>query len=444
MLNQMASRLVKASTSALFALLLLFGGAESARAATELQFWFGVSGASADVIESLAREFNETQTGYRVVPVFKGTYPETLQAGLAAFKAGHPPHIIQVFDVGTGVMMNDESTFVPVADVLKMAGGTFDKNEYLPAIVAYYSRPDGTMLSFPFNSSSPILFYNKDAYRRAGLDVDNPPTTWSEVWSAARRISQSGAATCGYTSPWLTWIHVENFAAWNNLPYATHDNGMAGSDIELKFNAPIFVKHFQELADLAAEGVFRYGGRTSEAKQLFLSGECAMFTDSSAAFGDVLKSGIDYGTGPLPYDPDAKGAPQNTIPGGASLWVFAGHPEADYKGVAGFFQFLSKTDVQSRLHRVSGYLPVTMAAYDATKASGFYDANPGREQPILQMIGKPPTENSRGIRAINLPELRQIQDEEFEAMLAGQQSAQQALDNAVRRGNTAVKAALGQ
>ena len=164
--------------------------------------------------------------------------------------------------------------------------------------------------------------------------------------------------------------------------------------------------------------------------------------NSSAAFGDVVRSGIDYGTGPLPYDPEAAGAPQNTIPGGASLWVLAGHPERDYKGVAAFFQFLSKTDIQSRLHQVSGYLPVTMAAYDATKASGFYESNPAREQPILQMIGKPPTENSRGIRAINLPELREIQNEEFEAMLAGQESAQQALDNAVARGNAAIQAAL--
>jgi sn-glycerol 3-phosphate transport system substrate-binding protein len=152
---------------------------------------------------------------------------------------------------------------------------------------------------------------------------------------------------------------------------------------------------------------------------------------------------MNYVTGPLPYDKNAKG-PQNTIPGGASLWVFAGHPDADYKGVAAFFEFLSQTDVQSRLHQISGYLPVTMAAYDATKASGFYDKNPGREQPILQMIGKAPTENSRGIRAVNLPELREIQNEEFEAMLAGLETAQQALDNAVSRGNAAIKAALGK
>jgi sn-glycerol 3-phosphate transport system substrate-binding protein len=190
--------------------------------------------------------------------------------------------------------------------------------------------------------------------------------------------------------------------------------------------------------------VFRYGGRTSEAKNLFFSGECGILTESSGGLGDVIKSGIEYGTGPLPYDPKAPGAPQNTIPGGASLWVLAGHSVKEYEGVAAFLTFLSQTDVQSRLHQVSGYLPATIAAYDATKATGFYDQNPGREQPILQMIGKPPTENSRGIRAIDLPGLRDIENEEFEAMLAGQETARQALDNAVRRGNAAIKAALMQ
>jgi sn-glycerol 3-phosphate transport system substrate-binding protein len=333
---------------------------------------------------------------------------------------------------------------VPVAEVLEKAGSAFDDSQYLPGIVAYYSRPDGTMLSFPFNSSSPILFFNKDAFRRAGLDVDKPPKTWSDVWSAARRIVGTRAASCGYTSAWVTWIHLENFAAWNDVPYASKENGLAGADIELKINAPIYVNHFRELAALANENVFRYAGRTSEAKQLFLSGECAMLTDSSAGLGDVAKSGIEFGTGPLPYDPSAANAPQNTIPGGASLWVFAGHPERDYAGVAAFFEYLSQTDVQSRLHQLSGYLPVTMAAYEATKASGFYDQNPGREQPILQMIGKPPTANSRGVRAINLPELRDIESEEFEALIAGQESARQALDNAVRRGNAAIKAALAE
>jgi sn-glycerol 3-phosphate transport system substrate-binding protein len=275
------------------------------------------------------------------------------------------------------------------------------------------------------------------------LDPNNPPKTWPEVFETARKIKASGQA-CGYTSAWLTWIHLENFAAWNNQPYATKQNGLEGIEVELLINAPIYVKHFQTIADLSKEGIFRYGGRTSEAKNLFISGECAMLNDSSGGLGDIVKSGMNYGTGSLPYYPDAQGAPQNTIPGGASLWVFAGHSAEHYKGVAGFFNYLSKTDVQAKLHQVSGYLPVTMEAYQLTKSSGFYEKNPGRETPILQMIGKEPTANSRGIRLINMPQVRDIQNEEFEKMLSGGQTAQQALDNAVKRGNAAIKQAAGQ
>ncbi len=413
-------------------------------AQTEIQWWHAMTGANNEVVETLAKEFNASQTEYKVMPVFKGTYPETLNAGIAAFRAKQAPHIIQVFDVGTGVMMGAEGAVKPVAEILSMGGKAFDPKAYLPGIVSYYSKPDGTMLSFPYNSSSPILYYNKDIFTKAGLDPESPPKTWPEVFEAARKIKTSGAAPCGYTSTWLTWIGLENFAAWNNLQYATQENGLASTDAELTFNTEPFVKHFQNIADLAKEGVFRYGGRTSEAKPLFLNGECGIFTESSGGLGDVLKSGMNYGLGQLPYYPDLQGAPQNTIPGGASLWVFGGHDDAEYKGVAAFFDFLSQTEIQSRLHQVSGYLPVTMAAYEATKASGFYDKNPGREIPISQMMGKAPTANSKGVRLINLPQVRDIENEEFEKMLNGQQTAKEALDNAVKRGNEAIQTALGR
>ncbi|RUM97728.1 sn-glycerol-3-phosphate ABC transporter substrate-binding protein UgpB [Pseudaminobacter arsenicus] len=415
----------------------------SAFAVTEISWWHAMTGANNEVVETLSKEFNESQSEYKIVPVFKGTYPEALNAGIAAFRAKQPPHILQVFDVGTGVMMAAEGAVKPVAEILSMGGSTFDKSQYLPGIVAYYSKPDGTMLSFPYNSSSPILYYNKDIFQKAGLDVDNPPKTWPEVWEAAKKIKTSGAASCGYTSTWLTWIHTENFAAWNNLQYGTQENGLAGTDVELKINSPVFVKHFQELADLAKDGTFKYGGRTSEAKQVFLSGECGILTESSGGLGDIVKSGMNYGIGQLPYEPTAEGAPQNTIPGGASLWVFGGKSDEEYKGVAAFFQFLSQTEIQARLHQVSGYLPVTMAAYEETKKSGFYEKNPGRETPIQQMMGKEPTENSKGVRLVNLPQVRDIQNEEYEKMLAGEQTAQQALDNAVSRGNAAIQQAIG-
>ena len=412
-------------------------------AKTQISWWHAMTGANNEVVDKIAKDFNASQQDYELTPVFKGTYPETLNAGIAAFRAGQPPDIIQVFDVGTGVMMNAEGAIKPVADVLTDAGMTFDKSQYLPGIVSYYSRPDGTMLSFPYNSSSPILYFNKEIFAKAGLDADNPPKTWNEVWDAAKKIKASGAAACGYTSTWLTWIHLENFAAWNNTPYSTKENGLAGQDSELEINKPLFVNHFQAIADLAKDGTFKYGGRTSEAKQIFLAGECGIFTESSGGLGDIVKSGMKFGIGQLPYDSDAQGAPQNTIPGGASLWVFAGKSADQYKGVAAFFAYLSTTEVQTYLHQKSGYLPITLKAYEETKKSGFYEQNPGRETPITQMLGKAPTENSKGVRLVNLPQVRDIENEEFEKMLAGEQTAQQALDNAVKRGNGAIKQALG-
>lgn len=414
----------------------------AAEAGTEISWWHAMSGANGEVVNKIATDFNASQSDYEIKPVFKGTYPETLNAGIAAFRAKQAPDIIQVFDVGTGVMMGAQGAVKPVAEVLEQGGFKFDKSQYLAGIVGYYSTPEGDMLSFPYNSSSPILYYNKDIFQKAGLDVNTPPKTWAEVWAAARKIKQSGAASCGYTSTWLTWIHTENFAAWNNVSWGTNENGLAGTP-ELKIDGPLFVKHFQELADLAKEGVFVYGGRTSEAKQNFTSGECGILTESSGGLGDIVKAGINYGIGQLPYDETAEGAPQNTTPGGASLWVMGGKSDDTYKGVAAFFNYLSQTPVQQYLHEQSGYLPVTMAAYQATKASGFYEKNPAREVPILQMTGKPPTENSKGVRAPNLPQLRDIQNEEYEKMLAGQQDAATALKNAAARGNAAIKDATG-
>ncbi|EHK79635.1 family 1 extracellular solute-binding protein [Sinorhizobium meliloti CCNWSX0020] len=427
-------RLISISTT------IAFGFAFQAQAATELQWWHAMTGANNEMIEELTKEFNESQSTYKVVPVFKGTYPETLNAGIAAFRSKQPPAIIQVFDAGSGTMMAAEGAIVPAAEILQKGGFTFDKSQYLPGIVAYYSKPDGTMLSFPYNSSSPILYYNKDAFQKAGLNVDNPPKTWPEVFEAAKKIKTSGAAPCGMTSTWLTWIQTENFAAWNNVPYGTNENGLGGTDVKLQINAPLYVEHFQAIADLAKDGAFRYGGRTSEAKQLFTSGECAILTESSGGLGDIAKSGVNYGIGQLPYY-EGHG-PQNTIPGGASLWVFAGKSDEEYKGVGEFFNFLSQTEIQAKLHQVSGYMPVTMAAYEETKKSGFYEKNPGRETPLLQMMGKAPTENSKGVRLVNLPQVRDILNEEFEAMLSGQQDAKTALDKAVERGDAAIAAAI--
>jgi sn-glycerol 3-phosphate transport system substrate-binding protein len=415
-------------------------GAGHAGAQTEIQWWHAMTGVNNDVIEKLAKDFNDSQKDYKVVPSYKGSYPDTMNAGIAAFRAGNAPHIMQVFEVGTATMMAAKGAIKPVQEMMREAGEKFDPQSYLPAITGYYSTAKGEMLSFPFNSSSAIMWYNKDAFKKAGLNPDAPPKTWPELFEAAKKLRASGHPTCGFATAWVTWLNIEQFSAWHNVPLGTKSNGMDGFDTEFKFNSPLHVRHLQNLVDLQKDKTFDYAGRTNTGEGRFTSGECPIMLTSSAFYGNVKANAkFEFGTGMMPYYPDVAGAPQNSIIGGASLWVMGGKKADEYKGVAKFFTFLSDTDRQRWLHEVSGYLPITKAAYAGTKASGFYEQNPGRETPLQQLNLKAPTENSAGLRFGNLVQIRDIWAEEIEAALSGQKTAQKALDDAVARGNQSLR-----
>ena len=405
----------------------------------ELQWWHAMTSVNADRVNKIAADFNASQTAYKIVPVFKGSYAETMNAGIAAYRAGNAPHIIQIFEVGTATMMAARGAVKPVYQLMAEAGEPFDQNAYLPAVTAYYSMADGKMLSLPFNSSTAITYWNKDAFKKAGLDPQKAAVTWPDTFAAAQKLRAAGVA-CGLTAAWISWTQIEQFSAWHNIPLATKANGLEGADAVLEINNPILARHIHNLAKAQTDKSFDYGGRTSEPEGKFLNGECGMIQTSSAAFG-IFKAGakFDFGMAELPYYPDVAGAPQNTIIGGASLWVMGGKRPEEYKGVAKFFTFLSQTGLQQELHEVTGYLPITKAAYAATKASGFYDKNPGREIPLIEMTAKPPTENSRGLRLGNLVQIRDIIAEDLEAAFAGKEDAQPALDDAVKRGNVLLR-----
>ena len=401
----------------------------------ELQWWHAMTAANAAVVNQIAAEFNASQSEYKVVPVFKGTYAETMNAGIAAYRAGKAPDILQIFEVGTATMMAAKGAVMPVYQLMKDAGEPFDPKAYLPAVTGYYSTTDGKMLSLPFNSSTAIVYWNKALFKQAGLDPLRPPKTWPETFAFAEKL-RAGGAPCGFTAGWISWTQLEQFSAWHNLAFASKADGFDGPDARLEFNNPTIVRHIANLAAAEKDKSFDYGGRTSEPEGKFLNGECGMIQTSSGAYG-TFKSGakFEFGMTELPYYPDVPGAPQNSIIGGASLWVMAGKSPEEYKGVAKFFTFLSQTDLQQKLHEVTGYLPITKAAYQATKASGFYAKNPDREIPVLQMTAKPPTENSRGLRLGNLVRIRDVIAEDLEAIFAGKENAQTGLDDAVKRGN---------
>ncbi|MYN12100.1 sn-glycerol-3-phosphate ABC transporter substrate-binding protein UgpB [Pusillimonas sp. TS35] len=416
------------------ALVTAFAHTGTANAATDIVFWHSMEGALGDRVNELINEFNKSQSDYVVQGTYKGNYGESMNAGIAAFRAGNAPDVLQVFEVGTATMMNAKGAIQPVQQMSEKAGSAINPADFLGAVAGYYSTTDGQLISMPFNSSTPVFYYNKDAFKKAGLDTEKPPRTWKEVEEAAKKLRAAGME-CGYTTSWPSWIQLENFAAWHNIPYATHNNGFDGPQARLALTNPLFVRHLSNLARMSKEGTFTYGGRGDAPNALFTSGKCGMFTGSSGNRANIIKTGnFAFGTSFLPYYDDVKGAPQNSIIGGASLWVFAKKSPEVYKGVTAFFKFLSSPEKAAQWHQATGYVPVTKAGYKLTQESGYYQKNPGTDIAVKQLDATTTT-NSRGIRLGYLPQIREIEDGEMENIFAGKVSAEQGLANMNKRGN---------
>ena len=406
-----------------------------ALAATEIEFWHAFTGRLGELVAEQVDTFNKSQSDYTVVASHKGNYSETLNAGIAAFRAGEQPDILMVFEVGTATMMAAKGAIKPVYEVMADAGAEFDPDAYIGSVKGYYTTTDGQMLSLPFNSSTPVLWVNKDALKAAGIDPETDLSTWQKVGDVLDKLKAAGN-DCPLTTAWQSWIHLENLSAYHNVPFATKDNGFAGLDTELVFNSPLQVKHIQTMGDWAKDGKFVYKGRRNEGGADFRAGTCALFTESSAGYAGIKSEAkFDFGVRPLPYWEGTEGAPQNTIIGGASLWVMAGQTDEEFKGVAAFMNFLSSPEIQAKWHQDTGYLLITTAAYEKTKADGFYEKNPGTDIAVIQMTAKEPTANSKGLRLGSFDQIRGIIDEELEAVWSGDKDAQTALDSAVERGN---------
>jgi len=415
--------------------LFAVGLASPSHAVTEIHWWHAMPGQLGKQLEKLAAEFNASQQEFRVMPTYKGSYTETVTAAIFAFRSRNQPAIVQVNEIATATMIAARGAIYPVYELMRDQAVDFSPNAYLPAVTGYYSDVAGNMLSFPFNASTPILYYNKDLFRAAGLDPEMVPKTWPEVGAAAKKLRASGAA-CGFTTSWPSWINVENFSAFHNVPISTSSNGFGGLDAQLTFNNALLVRHIGQLAEWQAGKVYDYSGRGPSAEPRFQKGECGIFIGSSATRADIkANSKFEVGYGMMPYWPDVAGAPQNTIIGGATLWVLRHRPRAEYAGVAKFFAFLSRPEVQAAWHQNTGYLPVTRAAFELTRSQGFYDRNPGAAIATEQITLKSPTMNSRGLRLGSFVLVRDAIEDELELVFAGKKTAKAALDAAVERGN---------
>lgn len=408
-----------------------------ASAQTEINWWHAMGGTNGERVDKIAADFNASQSEYKIVPSYKGNYTETMTAAVAAFRAKEHPHLVQVFEVGTATMMAAKGAIYPVEKMMADAGEPFDKADYLPAVISYYQTSEGELLSMPFNSSTPVLWYNADALKAAGVDA---PKTWDDVKSVSQALVDNGM-DCGISFGWQSWVMLENYSSWHDKEMGTKENGFAGFDTEFTFNKnDKLAARLDDVAAMSEGNLFKYGGRRGDSLPMFTNGECGMWMNSSAYYGSIKSQAeFEFGQTMLPLDTAAADAPQNSIIGGATLWALAGHEAEEYKGLAKFMTYLSSPEVQAWWHQETGYVPITTAAWELSKDQGFYDSNPGTDTAIKQLSLNTPTANSRGIRFGNFVQVRDVINEEMEALWAGDKTAQEALDAAAERGNALLR-----
>lgn len=419
-------------------------GSATARAADKIRItlWHAMAATPGEEITKLIAAFNASQNDVEVTGLFKGVYKDLMTSVAAAWRAGQAPHIAQVFEVGTQTMMSSGRVIKPVWQLAQETGVKLDPNAYIPAVRGYYSQSDGRLASMPFNSSTCIVWYNKDALEKAGQDPEKFPATWPEVVSLARTLRDKGAVQYPAITASVVWAHFEQFSAIHNIPYATEANGFKGLDATLKINSAAHVKHLQRLLDMAKESTFHYTGRDGSGDGAFLSGQSGMTFSSSALRGDLVRSAkFRWAPAFLPYDPAVIHQPINSAIGGASFWVLTApnRSAAEYRAVARFLAFLAAPEQDFEWSRVTGYVPITHAGFDLAKRQGWFEQNPGTDLPIRQLTRGQVTDNSRGFHLGRMPEIRTIIEEECEKALSGQQGAQQALDSAVERGNKVLR-----
>jgi len=452
------TRLIRSAAALAVALALVLAAAPAHAQKTEIHFWHALTGQLAEALEAQAKEFNASQGEYEVKPLRKGSYAETLTAAIAAYRQKNPPHLVQVFEVGTQTMLPLRRGLSRArADAAARDQGRLERLHQARGGVLHQGRQ---AVLDAYNSSTPIFYYNKDAFKKAGLDPEKPPKTWQEVEAYARKLLASGASKCGFSTAWPSWIQLENMHATHDQPFATKNNGFGGVDgVELLINREFGQKHVAQLAAWQKENIFSYGGRQGVADPKFVNGDCGMYMHSSALIGGFTRSvKFDWGTAELPH----WGAPYRkatSIIGGATLWVLKGKPQKEYAGVARFLQFLGKPEVQMNWHVNTGYLAVSNTAVKNLEQGYHFVRQPKQYTAFAQLTGLPPTPpaamkgkkaaslkaervatpNSQGLRLGNFVQIRDVIEAELENIFAGKKTAKQGLDDAAAKSNTLLK-----
>lgn len=407
--------------------LVLFCKTLSATKPLEIVLWHAFDGFLQEVFEEIVEDFNHNTSSYQVVAKKMGNYTEIVEKGFSAFESKTHPHILQIYEVATHTAMQSEPLFFPVDELMSKFHKKFDPDIYIDAVRSLYTNGQGQLMSLPWNASTGILFYNKDAFKASNLDPELPPTTWEEFERICPKLLEKGYY--GYTTAWPAAYHLEHFCSWHNLPFEI--------DGTLVFNGPHQIHHLSKLVKWSQKGYFHYAGRYNERPEsLFTEGKCAILLQGANRLPLLeRKASFEIGVGYMPYWKQITEKPYSLNIGGSSFWVMRGFSEEAYRGVVQFFEYLSLTEVQAYWHQKTGYLPITDAAYFLTKKKGFYQKNPAAEIAVLEVIGSEQTSNTRSVRLPHYMEIREMIIDSLEKALEGELSPEDALKKATELGN---------
>jgi sn-glycerol 3-phosphate transport system substrate-binding protein len=417
------------------ALALLAGAGTASAEKIKFEYWYGLTGDLGKVVAETCARFNASQAEYEAVCVGQDGYEKAVQSAIAAFRAGKHPALLQSFDAGTAdLMLSGE--FYPVTKLMADTGVKVDWADYFPGIANYYSSKSGEFFSMPWNSSTPVYYFNKAHFEKAG--ITEAPLTWEGMVAAFEKLKASGQA-CSLAYAPSSWIDLEQFSMVHNVPVASNNNGYDGLDSQLLFNTTLHVKNMENLQQWIKDGyaMVRTQAAGKTARDSFMEGECSVFFSSIADHNTVHKLKPTFAWD-VQIIPTYEGTPRtNSVVGGASLWVLSGKTDPEYKAAANYLAFLASKPEQQFLLENSGYIPVTKSTYEALKTEGFYAKEPfvNRDIAMKSLTFTEPTALTRGIRLGSFIQIRAEWVKEVEAALAGQKTMKEALDTAVLRGN---------